>query len=540
MKKINLEMEKEHLENMRERDFVSKITDFIDSRRCYHGNILVLYGLERTGKKTAMKQALLKLPQDVQYAFYELSDQDEISDVERTLVEERRNGVTVICFDEITKAEDFITNSASLPDIFAKMGMRIIVTGTDSLGFCFADERELYGRSVWLKTTHISFAEHCRVLGTNDIDDYIQYGGLMKEGADERFVYDYESARRYLGSAVAENICSTMKNTYRGNCLDDLSVKELHCIIEKMIEMYSGYFNRESILRTIKNVSANFPIDKLSEIETDEDIIEKTTFESSNVTSDFLKTINADEEISHTITPKMVKEIRHCLSDMHVLSSIKKIPYSYRKTGWTEEDKEYEDYIVQPAIRYAHLQESKKFIEDERYYTQLSPDEKNFIQKRLDEKIKEDMAEQIIVFDVNAALPKERYLVLKTCFTIDNKPSGKYGMLVYDKEENGYWGFEIKHTANAFCKQERHLQNDFITSFMNRKYGKREHVCVLYRGNPFISSTGTIYFNITDFCLAVDKYRDMEKVFEELTKGLEVKNLIEEYEAETEDTPNKK
>jgi predicted AAA+ superfamily ATPase len=535
MKKISLEDAALRNKNIKERDFVGKITDFIDSRRCYHGNILVLYGLRRTGKTTAMEQALLKLPKDVKCAFYELDDKDEIADVERTLVEERHNGVTVICFDEITKAEDFITNSASLPDIFAKMGMRIIVTGTDSLGFRFADYRELYGRSVRLNTTHISFAEHCRVLGTNDIDDYIQYGGLMREGADERFVYDYETARRYLDSAVAENICSSIKNNYHSSCLDDLSVKELRCIIEKIVELYSGFFDRKTILKEIKNVSVNFPVNKLPEIGTDENVIEKLTIEKENITKDFLKKINADAVISHTITEEMAKEIRDCLFDMHVLSLTMKITYSYEegKEFWKSRNKELEIYVVQPAIKYFHLQEGKRFIEDEKYYAHLSPEEKNFMQKRLDEKIKGDMTEQIIVFDVDAALPTERYSVLKPCFTINGKSAGEYDMLVFDKEKCCYWGFEIKHTTNAFYKQEQHLQNDKITSFMNREYGKREHVCVLYRGKPFVSSTRTIYLNITDFCLAVDKYRDMDRVFEELAKGLEVRDLVAEYKAQT-------
>jgi hypothetical protein len=39
--------------------------------------------------------------------------------------------------------------------------------------------------------------------------------------------------------------------------------------------------------------------------------------------------------------------------------------------------------------------------------------------------------------------------------------------------------------------------------------------------------------NITDFCLAVDKYRDMDRVFEELAKGLEVRDLVAEYKAQT-------
>jgi hypothetical protein len=52
---------------------------------------------------------------------------------------------------------------------------------------------------------------------------------------------------------------------------------------------------------------------------------------------------------------------------------------------------------------------------------------------------------------------------------------------------------------------------------MSNYYGDRESACVLYLGKPFVKNTGTVYLNITDFLLSIDKQRDMDKVMEELT-----------------------
>ena len=60
---------------------------------------------------------------------------------------------------------------------------------------------------------------------------------------------------------------------------------------------------------------------------------------------------------------------------------------------------------------------------------------------------------------------------------------------------------------------------------MNKKYGHRENVCVLYRGTPFHATSGTYYLNISDFLQEIYKTPDVEKVMFNLTKNLPVKEL---------------
>ncbi|MFR3350861.1 MAG: hypothetical protein ACLTR5_01210 [Oscillospiraceae bacterium] len=75
---------------------------------------------------------------------------------------------------------DFIDSAALFSDVFAAMGMKIILSGTDSLGFWLAMDQELYDRAKPIHTTFIPYREYSRLLGIDSIDEYIRYGGTLR------------------------------------------------------------------------------------------------------------------------------------------------------------------------------------------------------------------------------------------------------------------------------------------------------------------------------------------------------------------------
>lgn len=71
--------------------------------------------------------------------------------------------------DKVTLMRDFIDSAA-------------LLSGTDSLGFWFALRQELYDRAKMIHTTFIPYREHSRLLGIDQIDEYIRYGGTLRAG----------------------------------------------------------------------------------------------------------------------------------------------------------------------------------------------------------------------------------------------------------------------------------------------------------------------------------------------------------------------
>ena len=60
--------------------------------------------------------------------------------------------------------------------------MKIVLSGTDSLGFWLAMDEELYDRAKAIHTTFIPYREYSRLLGIDSIDEYIRYGGTLRAG----------------------------------------------------------------------------------------------------------------------------------------------------------------------------------------------------------------------------------------------------------------------------------------------------------------------------------------------------------------------
>lgn len=538
MKELHLSDFENNLMDIKEkRNAYTDVCDFINSRRCYKGEVCILYGLRRTGKTTIMQQAAVDTGDDNSCLFLETTSDDTMDKLYDRLDQAVKDGVKYVFIDEITAVPDFIDESALLADIYAKQGLRIVLSGTDSLSFVFAENHSLFGRATSISTTYIPFEEHCRVLNTKDMDDYISYGGLMAKGVtkkEDRFVYDYKSACRYLNDAVSGNISRSIHNLAKyanHTALYDVSEEEMTAVLEKMVEKYSGVLNTTLANEELKKIALSFPTDRQEFLELEgAEIFQYLRANKPEIVKEFAKEINADTTITHKFTEDMINRLEDELTDLGFVSVIKHQGFVYNKnSGWNSlaVDKEY--YLIQPAIKYYHLQKALEFVESNPHYQSLSGEGRQFIADKLTSKIKGDMTEQIVVFEVANALPSEKYSVYKTSFRNQdlNSMLGEYDMLVYDKSANSYYAFEIKHTSEPSSEQYKHLMNENFMEIIDYMYGNKENVAVLYNGKPFKVSNGVVYLNIADFVKEIAYNKDFKEVMYNLCKDLEIRDLDE-------------
>ena len=245
----------------RRRECFLQLHDFVYGEP--QDKVFILYGLRRTGKTTMIRQIFAEMndAELAKAAFIQITAKDTLADVNRDLKALEAQGFRYVFLDEVTLMEDFIEGAALFSDVFATCGMKIVLSGTDSLGFLFTEDEQLYDRCILLHTTFIPYREFESVLGVYGIDEYIRYGGTMSLGGvhyNETSTFaSKESTDEYVDTAIARNIQHSLRcYQYEGHFrhLRDLYEKgELTSAINRVVEDINHRFTLEVLSQDWKS-----------------------------------------------------------------------------------------------------------------------------------------------------------------------------------------------------------------------------------------------------------------------------------------------
>ena len=64
------------------------------------------------------------------------------------------------------------------------------------------------------------------------------------------------------------------------------------------------------------------------------------------------------------------------------------------------------------------------------------------------------------------------------------------------------------------------MKDEALRTAVDYGHGERQIAAVLYEGKSYINNDGIIYFNILEFLLAIELFRDMEKAIAALKAKL--------------------
>ena len=498
------------------KDFASQTKDF-HKRDCFTqiqeylysdtlDKVCLVYGLRRTGKTTMLRQCFYEMKEgDFKRSVYiKATVTDTMAALNKDLKQLRELGIKYVFIDEVTLISDFIDSAAILSDIYSAMGMKIVLSGTDSLGFWLAVHEELYDRAVMVHTTYIPFSEHSRLLGINDVDEYIRYGGTLKAGvwgfenkevnAEDASFRDNESTRIYIDTAICSNIQHSLKCYQDGNHFRNLydlyEKKELTGAINRIIENESHKFLVQILTDDFKSHDLHLLGRNLRKEREEENRIE--IFDNLNEVSvtknlmEILEIKNKDLQIVQ-ITDDHVEEIKEYLEALDLLDECdlraigKKLKFSENKI------------FTQPGMRFCQAKALVHSILKDEKFDQLSEPVKTFITERLLATVMGHMLEDIVLLDT-----KRRYGKSKEVFKL-YFAAGEFDMVIYDKKKAEIECFEIKHSDEIFEEQAKHLLNEDNIANTEKIYGKVTRRCVLYKGGSGIASNGIEYKNVEEF-----------------------------------------
>ena len=480
------------------RDCFSTLQKFVAGS--YDGKICILYGLRRTGKTTLLFQMLSELPIE-KTAYIKVQTIDDMSRLTKDLKALFELGYRYVFIDEITLLNDFIDTAAVLSDVFSMMGMKIVVSGTDSLGFAMANRDELYDRSVTIHTSFIPFREYARLLNIRSVDSYIEYGGTLKmenmsfddpdAAFDEVAFRDDESTRKYIDTAISRNIQHTLKNDHYGeyfNQLRELYEKgELTNVINRIVQ----HMNHRFVLRVVEDEFKSHDFGSAKEL-----LLHDLPAERATVLYDVnekqilerLKAIIEVKEKSETTVPITQEHIDKVKKYLLMLDLIVNCPERYESGKQTE-------HIVfsQPGMRYAIAKALVYSLMQDAYFASISEADKAYITGKILDDVKGRMLEDIVLLEVCKAAPSTM-----EAFKFKFDTGGEFDMVIYDKAGQNCRIYEIKHSTEVNEKQTIHLRDAEKCQIVEKRFGPISGKFVLYRGKDTFAE-GVQYLNVENF-----------------------------------------
>ena len=458
--------------------------------------VFILYGLRRTGKTTMIRQIFAEMRDTelAKAAFIQITAKDTLADVNRDLKILEAHGFRYVFLDEVTLMEDFIEGAALFSDVFAACGMKIVLSGTDSLGFLFTEDEQLYDRCVLLHTTFIPYREFETVLGIHGIDEYIRYGGTMSLGGihyNENSTFaSKEKTDEYVDTAIARNIQHSLRcYQYEGHFrhLRDLYDKnELTSAINRVVEDINHRFTLEVLTQDWKSHDLGISASNLRrDRENPTDILDRIDLVA--VTSSLRKLLEIRNKAEQTIELDdiHVAEIKEYLDLLDLTREIDvlHLPDVSTKSSRT--------VIAQPGLRYAQADELIRSLLLDETFSALSLAERTVVQERILTEIKGRMLEDIVLLETKLTNLKKQVFVLQF-------PIGEFDMVVFDPEAGSCQIFEIKHSEEAVSQQYRHLVNEEKCAQTEHRYGSITGKFVLYRGKSRVVD-GIPYQNVEEY-----------------------------------------
>jgi len=466
-----------------------------------YGKVCILYGLRRTGKTTLLFQLLGELDLE-KTAYLKAQSKNTMGDLIQDINALREKGIENYLIDEVTLLEDFINSASALSDIYAMLGLKIVLSGTDSLGFAFAEADELYDRSILLHTSYVSFKEFSEVLKQDDIDSYIEYGGTLKaenmglDDPDSRYeevaFRDDESTRKYIDTAIARNIQRSLRNNHFGAKFGHLRTlyedDELTNVINRVIEDMNHEFLLSVLTRRFKSHDLGSARQLLLH---KEDPITQTALYNIDEKGvlDRLKEIlgiKDEEERKNPLSSEVVGQIKHYLRTLDLIDEV--------EIRFEDGSVQKRVVFLQPGMRYALSKALVHSLLSDPYFFSLPEASKEAIKETILSDVKGRMLEDIVLYETSHFLKEGGF-----AFKFQRFSAGEIDMVVVYSAQGFCDLYEIKHSCEIVEQsQTRHLQDERTLALLASRYGEIRSKNVLYRG-PSCKREDVCYQNVTEF-----------------------------------------
>lgn len=501
-------IDNERLRSYKERTLMPQLVNYLNSEN--DGKVMVLRGLRRTGKTVMMQQAILNYIGADDTLYIQCQNNDHTNDIADVILASKKKYVFL---DEVTKVSDFINLASVFSDESALAGHKIVMAGTDSLGFAFAKNNELFNRMLEIRTTYIPFAEYFN-LTEKDLFDYMRYGGTLCE---ENYFYNEDTLKEYTNSAIVDNILHTYENWDKGKHKVDFYPAKTAEDIRSLVNYYVRIETKRFIADSLEKFEASefhSPAQmferhardrkRFPEMHKNEHIPDTKPLRDAKLAAEWQSILQINDDYPFEITTDLIYEIRENLLKLDVLDYVKNDIFDNDDTSESNDDSKKDKYLyyfTQPGMRYCHIQLAIDTLKsNEKVRKEYSEAEIDAVVSKIREDIEGHLLEDIVLLDMKKRFTGNKDISVRKF----SRDSADYDVVVTNNSTHESIAFEVKRSDQMVERQKKHLVNkEFQDTFERLTGAKVVKKAVLYSGKTQKDDNGFQYINTSDFLNAV-------------------------------------
>lgn len=508
------------------------VNDIIDYVENDSKDVCIVTGLKRTGKTTAILDAISEMPPDLfKRCAYIIADGENIGEMLSKIEELEIHGKDIIFVDEATRIKDLDVHGSMLYDGHTVAGSKIILSGTDSLVFNFLLSGNLFGKTRTIRTTYIPFSEYTKITGIDSIDAYMACGGIFfsknnfPQGAFSKnagaTIFQNLDWKWYLNISVVENVINSLRNIYPTWQTDEIknvmSPREIKSAIERIVltrqedfihEILSMKFVPYDFDEAVRNATVGKGLQYYKKSGKLNSSAPVPVFLAEKIDRDRLRLVLKEklgimdpEELSDGICDSCLHQLEKFLRDIDLVRGFPTL----------NADGEVSERMIftQPALRWSLTVDMvDALIRDRHFSGWASSQNRLMVYRKLIQGVQGRLLEDAIALELQARVGgifssdgfMQKYDIFR--FNFSPKMNGEYDIVIFDVETSEYVIFEIKHSKNQNDGQLRWLASQRHLDILVDCLGSRNLVerYVVYNGKAcHDEKNGVTYLNAVEF-----------------------------------------
>ena len=432
----------------------------------------------------------------------------------------RKEGYRYVFVDEATRLEDFLDGASTLADELASTGLRIVLTGTDSLNFDNALYDALFGRTEIFRTSWLPWHEWSRIMNVTDIDIFARRGGILGFGEQIEDVFFHDGGRRYTQTAIAENIQHAITNAgptkFAGSLLELYENDQLTGLINRIVED----INHRTAVGVLRRTFSSSDFGSLCDM-LDKDLRKARAkkFRGADTFNAFLRegAVSAmdDDAIAQALArklgissacdlPELTENQADAIEDFLWRADLLRtscVRGLAVKDGKEREIESSRTLVVQHGMRLAQASLLIRAMGKDPVFSSLFPLDKRGLIQRLLSDVCGRVIEEIVLMEAQEAGKNTRNSF--DIFTFRTRGSLEVDMVIRDINNNELHLFEIKHAKTFSEVQAKHIKNPVVINDL-RKITSNADIktqCVLLNNELDVPKeiSGILYCSIRSF-----------------------------------------